>query len=163
MTALPQEHIEDAHKLEADGRIDLWALSPALGSTVYFKPDNDATWQGIFYKGLPLKLEGEKFSVDGGWVPPKLQIGQPDIDISSFKALLFDGYVDGATLVRYRVLREHLEADVDIKQERTYRVKRVESYSRTSITLQLATYSDSLGFSMPHRLYMPPAFPSVRV
>jgi phage-related protein len=160
---LPASHIEDSHKLIADGRVDLFSLSPGAGSTVHFKGDNDVTYQGIFYKGLPLKLTGEKVSSDAGWQHPKLQIGQPDIDISAFKALLFDGYVDNATIIRKTVLRTHLEADLDIKQERVYRVKRVESYGRTQIVLQLATLSDSLGFTMPHRLYLPPAFPSVRI
>lgn len=162
MPTLPQEHIDDAHKLIADGRVDLFALSPALGSTVYFKPDNDATWQGVFYKGVPCQLVGETMTSEG-WKPPKLQIGQPDIDISAFKALLFDGYVDGATVVRYRVLRDHLENDLDIKVTQTYRVKRVEGYGRTQIILQLATVSDTLGFMIPHRLYLAPDFPAVKL
>lgn len=163
MTTRPQEHIEDAHKLIADGRVDLFALSPALGSTVYFKGDEDVTYQSIFYKGMPLKLSGEKASSDSGFQQPKLIIGEPNIDISAFKALLFDGYVDNALIVRKTVLRQHLEADLDISHERSYRVKRVEAYGRTQIVLQLATVSDSLGFMMPHRLYLPPAFPAVRI
>jgi phage-related protein len=160
--SIPQEHIADAHKLIADGKIDLWSLTPSAGGTVHFKNDNDVTYQGIFYKGLPVNLTGEKRSSDA-WQLSKLQIGQPDIDISAFKALLFDGYVDNAIIVRKTVLREHLEADIDVSQERVYRVKRVEGYSRTRIILQLATVSDALAFMMPHRLYIPPAFPSVRI
>ena len=160
---LPQEHIDDAHKLDADGKVELFSLSPSAGSTVHFKDDNDVTFQSIFYKGLPVQLSGEKASSDGGWQHPKMIIGQPDIDISAFKALLFDGYVDNAVVVRTTVLRTHLEADTNVKYERVYRVKRVEEYGRTKITLQLATLSDSLGFMMPHRLYIPPAFPSVRI
>lgn len=160
---LPVEHIQDAHKLTSDGRVELFALSPAAGSTVYFKSDNDVTYQGIFYKGLPVTLSGEKMSSDTGWQQPKLQIGQPNIDISSFKALLYDGYVDNALIVRRTVLRTHIDEDVNVQNVRTYRVKRVEAYGRTQILLQLATVSDSLGFMMPHRLYMPPAFPSVKI
>jgi phage-related protein len=163
MTALPQEHIEDAHKLIADGRVELFSLSPAAGSTVHFKADNAVTYQGIFYAGLPLKISGEKQTSDSGFQQPKLTIGQPNVDISAFKALLFDGYVDNALVVRRTVLRTHLESDIGVYQERSYRVKRVEGYGRTQIVLQLATVSDSLGFMMPHRLYIPPAFPSVRI
>lgn len=161
--SIPVEHVQDAHKLIADGRVELFALSPAIGSTVYFKSDDDVTYQNIFYKGVPTTISGEKMSSDAGWQQPKLQIGQPNIDISSFKALLFDGYVDNALVVRKTVLRTHLEGNIDISRTRTYRVKRVEGYGRTQILLQLATVSDSLGFMMPHRLYMPPAFPSVRI
>jgi phage-related protein len=160
---LPQEHIEDAHKLIADGRVDLFSLTPSGGGTVHFKNDDDVTYQSIFYKGVPTRLTSEKKTSDAGWQLPKLQIGQPDIDISAFKGLIFDGYVDNAIVVRKTVLRQHLDADLDISQERVYRVKRVESYSRSQIVLQLATVSDALGFMMPHRLYLPPAFPSVRV
>lgn len=164
MAEIPLEHIKDSHKLVADGRVDLFELTPSGGSGVIrFKNDNDVTWRGNLYTGIPCTITGEKKSADTGLSMPKLQIGQPNIDISQFKALVYDGYLDNAIIVRMTVLLDNLLNNRLIREMSTYRVKRVEGYSRTQISLQLATLSDSLGFSMPYRQYLPPAFPSVQM
>lgn len=162
MTDIPVEHIADSHKLQADARIDLYELTPSNGSgVVRFKSDNDVTWRGNTYTGLPLALTGEKKSIDSGLTMPQLMIGNGAVDMSPFKALVFDGYLDNAVIVRQVVLLDNLVNNRLIRESYTYRVKRVVDYSRLKITLQLATLSDSLGFSMPYRQYLPPGFPSV--
>ena len=164
MTEIPLEHIQDSHQLLADGRVDLFELTPAGGTgTVRFKNDNDVTWRGNTYTGLPCQLTGEKRSAESGLSMPKLVIGQPNVDLSQFKALVYDGYLDNAIIVRLTLLLDNLINNRLIREINTYRVKRVEQYSRTQISLQLATISDSLGFSLPYRQYLPPAFPSVQM
>lgn len=164
MPTIPTEHIEDSHSLLAEGRVELFSLTPSGGTgTVNFKPDNTVTWRGTEFAGLPLSLTGEKRSADQGHSMPKLTIGQPDIDLSLFKPMIYDGWLDGAIVVRQTVLTDNLINNINIKEVRTYRVKRVEHYSRTQIIMQLATLSDSLGFMMPYRQYLPPAFPSVKM
>jgi phage-related protein len=118
---------------------------------------------GVTYTGFPLSLEGEKRSADGGLSMPKLTVGQPNVDLSIFKPMIYDGWLDNAVIVRQIVLLANLTANVNVKETRTYRVKRVEQYSRSQVTLQLATLSDSLGFRMPYRQYLPPAFPTVKI
>lgn len=163
MTTIPVEHIQDSHQLIGDGIVQLFELTPSGGSgVVRFKNDNDVTWRGNLYTGLPLQLTGEK-KTDTGLSMPKLQIGQPNIDLSSFKGLVFDGYLDNATVVKITILLDNLVNNRLIRELETYRVKRVEQYSRTQIVMQLATLSDSLGFSLPYRQYLPPAFPSVQM
>jgi phage-related protein len=160
---IPVEHVRDSHKLLADGRVDLFELTPSGGTGVIrFKNDNNVTWRGQLYTGLPLTLTGEKRS-DNGNTMPRLQIGQPNIDISQFKALVYDGYLDNAIVTKITVLLDNLINNRFIRETTTYRVKRVEGYSRSQISLQLATLSDSLGFSMPYRTYTPPGFPSVQM
>lgn len=164
MPNIPAEHIADSHELVAEGRVDLFSLTPSGGTGVLnFKPDNTVTWLGVEYAGLPLQLSGEKKSSDIGYSMPKLTIGQPDIDLSIFKPMIYDGWLDNAVIVRQTVLTDNLINNVNIKEVRVYRVKRVEQYSRTQIVMQLATLSDSLGFQMPYRQYLPPAFPSVKL
>lgn len=164
MNPIPPSHVADAHALVAEGRVDLWSLTPAgETATVNFKADNTVVFRGIEYAGLPLSLSGEKRTSEQGLGMPKLTIGQPDIDLSLFKPMIYDGWLDNAVLIRRTVLTNHLIANLDISQNREYRVKRVEQYSRTQIVIQLATLSDSLGFTMPYRLYLPPAFPSVKL
>lgn len=164
MSTIPPEHIDDSLKLEADGKIDLYDLTPSGGTgTVRFKNDNDVTWRGLAYSGMPVGISGEKKSIDNGLTMPTLTIGNGAIDLSPFKALVYDGYLDNAIILKQTVLLDNLINNRNIKESQIYRVKRVAEYSRTKITLQLATLSDSLGFSLPYRTYLPPAFPSVQM
>lgn len=164
MTTIPKEHIVDSHLLQADGKVDLYELTPSGGTgTVYFKNDNPQTWRGRPYEGLPVGLSGEKRSADTGLSMPKMEIGNGAVNLSPFKPLLFDGYLDNAIIVRKTVLVDNLVNNRLIFESQTYRVKRVEGYSRTKISLQLATLSDSLGFSLPYRQYNSPGFPSVQM
>lgn len=162
MTTIPAEHIVDAHKLSADAEIDLFELTPASGTgTLHFKADNDITWRGTEYYGIPLQFTGENLSAQGGPSQPRLAIGQENIDISLFKPLVFDGTLDGAIIIRSHLLLDDVLNNRLIRSVHHYRVRRVESYSRSSINLQLSSMSDALGFTMPFRSYLPPAFPGV--
>lgn len=164
MTQIPPEHIKDSHELIGDARIDLFELTPSgTVGTVRFKRDNDVTWRGNEYRGIPMTLVGEKKSSDNGLAMPKLTIGEENADLSEFKPLAFDGYLDNAVIIKITLLLDDLLNNRDIKQITTYRVKRLEENSRSKITLQLATLSDAMGFRMPYRQYMPPAFPSVQM
>lgn len=164
MTTIPIEHIKDSHSLVSDGTVDLFELTPSGGSGVIrFKNDNPVTWRGMDYAGIPCALSGEKKSSDVGLTMPKLTIGQPNIDLSLFKGLVYDGTLDNAIVVKLHLLVDNLKNNRLIRESTTYRVKRVENYSRSQIILQLATLSDSLGFSMPYRTYTQPAFPSVQM
>jgi phage-related protein len=164
MAEIPAEHIQDSHKLVADGRVELFELTPSGGSgTIYFKADNTVTWRGHEYVGLPLTITGERKSADQGLTMPRLQVGSPDSNLSLFKPLVYDGYLDNAIVVKQTVLLDNLINNRLIREFMIYRVKRVERYSRTQILMQLATLSDSLGFNLPYRQYLPPAFPSVQM
>lgn len=164
VNTIPASHIDDAHKLTADGVVELFQLTPASGSgTLRFKADNDVTWRGNSYVGLPMQFTTNGVSVERGADMPKLVVGQPNSDLSLFKPLINDGTLDGCVLIRYRVLLQHILSNASIFEFYTYRGKRVESYDRTMVTIQLASLSDSLGFSLPVRQYLPPDFPTVQI
>lgn len=162
VTTIPQSQIEDAHKLTADAEIDLFELTPSTGTaTLYFKADNEVTWQGNVYDGLPLQFTGDSKSTQGASSQPRLVIGQENVDLSIFKPFIFDGSLDGATITRIHILLDDLVNNRLVRSLHYYRVRRVEAYSRTSVSLQLASLSESLGFSMPFRQYLPPAYKAV--
>jgi len=164
MPNIPVEHVTDSHQLVADARIDLFEMTPSGGSgVVRFKNENTVTWRGNEYSGVPLQISGEKKTSDSGLVMPTLTIGQENIDLSLFKPLVYDGYLDNAIIVRITVLLDNLINNRLIRELQTYRVKTVQSYGRSQIVLQLATLSDSLGFEMPYRQFLPPDFPSVQM
>jgi phage-related protein len=161
-STIPIQQINDAHKLTADAEIDLFDLVPSIGTgTIHFKSDGDVTWQGTLYTGVPLQFDGENYSASAGTPQPRLVIGQENSNLSAFKPLIFDGTIDGAVITRSHILLDDLVNNRLIRSVHYYRVRRVEAYSRYQITLQLASQSDSLTFSMPFRSYLPPAFPSV--
>lgn len=158
---LPTSHIADALKLEgADGKVDLWELSPLSGGTIYFKADNDVTWQTFLYEGLPISFSGEEADLQKT-PEPQLTIGQDNLDLLAFKGLINDGYLEGGTVVRKRLLLDDLVNDRNVKQTTYYRIKRVGSYSRTQISLVLSSYSTAVRQTVPFRAYLPPAFPWV--
>lgn len=161
MSALPQSHIEDAHKLIADGKVSLWQILPVSGGTIYLKGDIDYEYLGVKYEGIPIQISGEKMSADTSTPTPRLVIGQENLDLLPFKGLIHDGYLEGARIVRHKVLLTDMINQVNSKQTDYFRVKRVENYTRTKITLLLSTASGASNQSYPYRQYTPPAFPWV--
>ena len=160
---LPPTHVANNLVLQgADAEIELYELTPAFGTgTLHFKNDNDVVWLGTTYSGLPLVMSGEKQSVEGGGEDPRMTIGQPNLDLSQFKALIAAGSLDGAIVVRKTVLLDNIIGNHDIKVTRTYRVGVVQSYSRTQISLILRRFSGLKRVQIPFRQFVPPAFPYV--
>lgn len=164
MPTFPSAQIADAHKLAADGKVSLFELTPNDGSgMVYFKPDDTVTWRGNEYVGLPIVFSGEKRSAQGSSPQPTLTIGDQRVNLSPFKPFIYDGYLDGAAVARYEILLDDMLNNRAVYTQTLYRVRRIPTYGRYQIALQLATLSDSLGFTMPVRQYYTPAFPTVMV
>ena len=142
--------------------IELYEIVPAIGSgTFRFKNDNDLTWRGNVYTGLPVNFSGEQISAENGRSLPRIQIGSPNLDLSMFKPLINDGSLDGGTLTRLRVLLSDAVGNNLIRETLVYEIRQVMAYGRTSLTLQLALPSDGVGFTLPNRQYHAPDFPTV--
>ena len=160
--SIPTANVQEAQKLSADAEIDLYQLTPLDGSgVIYFKADAPLTWIGQLYVGLPLTVSGEQDSSDQPTEQPKMVIGQPNIDLSVFKPLIYDGGLDGAVILRLRGLLGNFMAGLNLVETKTFRVKRVDGYSRSRIELTLAPSSDALDFTLPNRTYIPPDFPAI--
>jgi uncharacterized protein YpbB len=80
-----------------------------------------------------------------------------------FKPIVNDGALDGSIIHKLEILLDDLINNRPIYLRRPFRVRRVEGYTRSQISLQLASFSDSLSFTMPFRQYFPPAFPAVNI
>jgi phage-related protein len=161
MTTLPQSHIEDAHKLIADGKVSLWQIMPVSGGTIFLKGDETFTYLGNKYEGIPIQISGERMSADTSTPTPRLSIGQENMDLLPFKGMVNDGYLEGARIVRHKVLMSDLIGQVNAKQTDYFRVKRVENYTRTKINMLLSSASGASNQTYPFRQYTPPAFPWV--
>jgi len=163
MSSPPIEHVTDSLKLTADAVIELFEFTSVIGGTVRFKNDNTVTWRGNEYAGLPVSFTDLDESAQGAPVQPKMTIGAPDRDLSFFKPLVSDGLLEGGILVYTRILLERLLANSLIRETQVFTVKQVSSYGRSQVSFQLATASDGLRFTIPHRQILPPAFPSVLI
>jgi phage-related protein len=159
---LPAGHISDSLKLDADGRVTLFELTPSVGSGVFrFKEGADATWLSNLYQGVGMGFSGDRRSGDGTSALPKLTIGGDNMDLGALKPLLFDGSIDGGLVRRAQLLLDDLVNNRNISFDTWYRVKRVEDYSSRKVGIVLAPYAESFGAKLPRRKFVPPAFPYV--
>lgn len=160
---IPPSQVADAHKLRADGKVRLYQIQPVTGGSIYLKHDATWTYLGTTYEGVPCSITGEKFSADVSTPTPRMTIGQEDVDLLPFKGLIHDGALDGARIIRDEVLLNDFLNNINSRKRTFFRVKRVEGYSRTKITLLLSTATGASNQTYPFRQYTPPSFPWVDI
>ena len=158
--SVPTSHIEEAEKLTADALVDLYTMALVDGVTVFrFKNNDTVTWQGNVYEGLACKLSGDARSADGEEQRASLSIMNP---LGIFNMPAIAGDLDMAVLTRKRLLREHVDDNVNIFQQRMWYVGQVKDLiSGQSITFQLRNMTEGPNFQIPVRMYTPPEFPLV--
>ncbi len=162
-TSIPLSQIEDAHKLEADGRVALYEIAPVAGGIVYLKSGVEFTYLGNEYESVPVALSGEKWAADNSTPTPRLTIGQPVLDLLPLKGLVFDGYLEGAKITKHLVLLDDMLNQRPYKRTTVYKVKQVENYTRTRIILVLSNFAGAINQSYPFRQFVPPDFPWVQL
>jgi phage-related protein len=122
-----------------------------------FKNDDTVTWQGQKYEGMASRMTGDTRSADGEESRPILQVMNP---FGIFNSAAIKGQLDQATVIRRRVLRNHVEKDVNKFEQRMWYVGRIrELISGQSISLELRNMTEGANFQIPCRQYMPPEFP----
>jgi phage-related protein len=154
----PIEHKDDAHQLTGDGRVRLYEITPLTGGVIRIKADNDVLWQGHTWEGIGVFLEQIDRNSDDQVSRPKLSIANPN---AIFSPLVQAGLLEDATVTEYTVLKQHIDADVDIYTRRMWKVRFTPSMNRRVITLELRDQSDGVFFQLPGRMYIPPDFPTV--
>ncbi len=163
MSDLPIEHVADSLKLTADAVIELFELTSLAGGTLRFKNDNDVTWRGNVYTGLPVSFTNMDMTAQGASTKPRMTVGEVNRDFSVFKPLVADGLLEGAVVVYTRILLTQLLANSLVRETKIFSIKKVTGYSRSQVSFELATASDGLRFTIPHRQILPPAFPAVLI
>lgn len=160
MTTAPTSHLEEAQKLEADALVDLYELYLKTSTTVLrFKNENSVTWGGKLYEGMAVKLSGDARTADAEETRATMRVMNPE---GIFNAFAFDGKLDMATLIRKRVLRQHIDGNVQIFQQRMWYISRItEVITNQSLTVELRNMSEGPVFMIPARMFIPPEFPTV--
>ena len=159
--SLPQEQIEDVHKLKADSLVELFHIILSDGSHLYLKANNTVTWQGITWEGIGMKMGGVANSSDASEAArPNLVIVNPMGVFSSFVAAR---KIDRAEVMRLRVLGQHITENRNLYSQQSWRVMRITSLTEQAITMELRGQLDGPNFVCPARCYLPPEFPTVTI
>lgn len=156
---VPAEHMEDALKLEADAKVDLFEIILPDGmNKVFLKQGKTVTWQGNTYEGTGIKIEGVAKYADDTLARPKVTIFNPN---GVYNYLVDQGVLDSSLLARYRILKEHLTDDLPIYERQQWKVSRIASVRTPFISLELRDMMDGQNFQSPGRMFIPPDFPTV--
>lgn len=164
-TDLPQSHIEESMKLEAQGYVELFKLDlyPPNGSTIslFLCPTVDTNWQGkLWNSGIPCSLSGDSYNVSGEETKPKFSIANPN---GTFSRYVHQRYTENATVSRYRVLTSHINADLNIFQLNSWRWSKTISLGTDMVVAELRGALSGHNFKIPAETYRPPKYPAVSV
>lgn len=156
------DHLRAAMSLEADGYVTLFRMRmtpPGEAETVFrFTPYKSVAWNGFTYESYGCGLTDYKKESSGESSRPKFTLFNPN---GFFSRYVHRRWADNAEVVRYRVLKEHLDAGINSYLKNTWRVGKVLTLSRTIVSFELREALDGQFFLMPARAYFPPEFPSV--
>lgn len=158
----PVSHLEDALKLTGDGIVYLFEISiPSKNIVFRFKNNDTVTWRGQVYEGIPCQLTGDGQSADEQESRPTLRVYNP---VGIFNEPALDGSLYRTIVTRKRVLRQHIDANVNIFSQRMWFVERPkELVSGQYIALDLRAMTEGPNYQIPVRRYMPPEFPLVSI
>ncbi len=158
----PLTHVEESLKLTADALVDLSELYVKNTSTVVMFSNYPAiTWRSNVYDQLSCTVTGASRSSDAEESRPTLTIR----DLGGvFTPFIKAKVLDYATLVRKRVLRKHLEANLSIFEQRMWLVSRPKEWvPGEAVIFELRNMTEGANFMIPVRQYYPPEFPFVRI
>jgi phage-related protein len=158
-TNAPIEHIQDALKMDADHKCDLWEIRFRGIATVYrFWNGKERVWQGNTYEFLACNLSSEGANTDNQYSRPTLTVVNPDKIFGSFAA---EGYLDLAEVIRKRVLQTHFINNQNLFEQRTWICARPSLVNNQVMQLELRSTTDMPAWKTPARTYSPPEFPFV--
>ncbi|MBN9551301.1 MAG: hypothetical protein J0H31_21150, partial [Alphaproteobacteria bacterium] len=121
----PLELMQDAQKLTADGYVNLYEIQLKTEPVILRLTDSvGRKWRGQDWEMFGVQISGEKRSADGEETRPQLQFINPE---GVFSTLVRQRLLDRATVIRYRLLREHYEGDVQIYQRRMWWLSRISN------------------------------------
>lgn len=166
---VPVEHITDALKLDSDAYTHLYEIQLYPTGNLYMCAERTITWQGHTYELWGLRLTGFGMNSDDQTSRPKFSLANFTYDESGnaikgvFSALHAQGKIEGATIIRRRLLKTNADANLDIKEERRWKVSRIASERPDVVVLELRNSLDGPRFTMPARKFNPPEFSQVKL
>lgn len=166
MSVAPNEHLIEAQKLTADALVDLYEIQlknvPST-TTLRFRdgpPGGTTPYKGQVWEHIPVKFSGHTRSSEEERSRPNMTIVNPAGLWNRYAA---NGYFDRSIIQRYRVLKAHLDASVNIYQTQIWYISRVTKVvTDAGINFELRGLADGPDQLLPVRKYTPDAgFPFV--
>lgn len=160
-TSAPVSHLQESQKLTADAIVDLYTITLKNDPVIFrFRDGPTVTWQGHMFEGMACSLTGDTRTAEGEESRPTLRIMNP---LGIFNEAALNHQIDLAVVKRQRILRQHLESNANIYEQRLWFVGRVqELISGQLVSLQLRNMSEGPNFQIPVRTYNPSdGFPTV--
>lgn len=157
----PVTHVEDAQKLNADGKVDLYELTMQTSPSPtikYFRAGPLVTWQSKTFEKIGCQMGEESKNADEQVSRPQFVVGNPG---NIWGPFVDAGDIDLAVLKRYTVLRADLETDVNIAETQIWVIGRVVSSGGDRLIVELRSTSDLPNFTIPTRRFTAPEFPFV--
>lgn len=161
MTA-PNAHLVEAQKLTSDALVDLFEVflvGAPNGTYVRFTNGKTVTWQSKTYEALGCKFSTVSRTAEPERSRPTLTVINP---LGIFNSYAFKGYFEQATVIRKRVLLQHITSNTALSDDTYFYISKVkEMIADQSISFELRALSDGPDLMIPARVFIPPAFPFV--
>ena len=160
MPTVPTQHVEDAQKLTgADGLVELLKIELSKsGGTFRIKDNGEGTWLGDTYEYYPFSIGGVEYNSSDEESRPTLRLANPE---HLFTRSIDEGYLEKATITRYRLLKDNFDNNRDIKEQRRWYIRRITEVSTTYILVELSNLADGPNYIIPARMYIPPEYLAV--
>lgn len=156
---IPQPYIDEAHKLDASGLVELFQITLLGGAGILrFTPYKEVTWQGQLWESIPSKLTETGTQVMGEATRPKFTLPNPE---GVFSTYIHMGVLEGAIVVRNRVSPEDVENNINRFIRSTWRVSKILTLSKNLVSMELRTAMDGHNYKIPTDCYFPPDYPHV--
>lgn len=165
----PIEHIRDSNKLEGDAYIYLYEIRLYPSGVMRLCADRTVTWLGDTYNLWGVRLSGVSKNSDDEQSRPRLSVANFTYDEDGepvrgvFSSLQAQNVVEGATVIRYKILKTNLENNLNIKEENRWKISRIVSEKPDLLVFELRSSLDGPRFSIPARKFSPPEFRQVKL
>lgn len=158
------KHLEEALKLDAEGYAHLFSIRmfnlDGSSELLCLSPSVTVTWQGYTWEAWPTNLTDYSQDTSGEMSRPKFTVGNPG---GFFHPYVTQGKLDNCEVKRYRVLKSHLDANINSYLMNTWLVRRVVSLTPTMVVIELGAVVDGPMFIMPARTFSLPEFSTVSI
>lgn len=157
---VPTSIAESAQDLAPDAIVSLFRMTLSDGTLIYFTPHKEKTWQGKIYSEIPCTFTQMEMDAQGRANRPKFTFVNPG---GVFTSAIQQGKMNNAELMRYRLLKADLDANLNYAITEKFYVSKIMSLNKDMCVTELRDVFDGHMFKLPARAYYPPEFPHVKL
>ncbi|WCD44161.1 putative tail protein [Xylophilus phage Lumi] len=148
--------------LVAEGYVELFQITLRAPngslSVLYLTDKVDRTWQGIHWEGFGYSITGDFNDSSGEQSKPTFSVVNPE---GVFSKYAHQKYTDNAEVIRYRVLKPHIDSDLNSFIKNTWRINKIVALGHDVASFELRGVLAGQNFKIPGRAFYAPEFPQV--